>query len=267
MRRLRLDLLGVVALLAVAACVLSLPAAVWGSSPIVVTTTLDGGRGSLRQAIPDADAGGSGSSIVFRPPGRPIPGSMPAAAGSRSCRSRRFRASYRERPDRDGSTQTAFTGDTNPRGLRSSSTAAWPSQTSARAPGPLDRLELDIVEGLTVSGFSGTRSQSARARTQAVGVRPTTEPWFAATPSGPTRPARLRSPAERPGVRERRSTGSSTRHQHPDGGTTRPTRNVISGSTLVGIELLLRPVTRRPDRRQLHRHQCARYCGAREREG
>ena len=149
MRRLRLDLLGVVALLAVAACVLSLPAAVWASSPLVVTTTLDSGPGSLRQAITDANAT-PGSTIVFNIP-ETDPG-FNAVGGwfsivpltplpTLACNGTTL----------DGASQTAFTGDTNanlPEIFLDGRSTVWIDPPSG---GLLIQSNSTVVDGLTVS--------------------------------------------------------------------------------------------------------------------
>ena len=108
-RRLRLDLFGAVAVLAVAACVLSLPAAVRASSVLVVTTTSDSGVGSLRQAIADANAS-PGNTIDFS-----IPTSDPGFNGHWFVIQplTALPALTQSSTTIDGSTQT---GNTNPTG-------------------------------------------------------------------------------------------------------------------------------------------------------
>ncbi len=148
MRRLRLDLLGVVAVLAVAACVLSLPAAVRATSVLTVTTTLDSGPGSLRQAITDANAA-PGSSIVFdiplSDPGftgqwfviQPLTALPPLTQSSTTI---------------DGSTQT---GNTNPTGPAIELDGRFASGT-----GLTISSSNDVVRDLSIDRFQAPASQT-----------------------------------------------------------------------------------------------------------
>ena len=147
------DLVGALAVVAVAAVVLLLPASAWGSSPIVVTNTSDSGAGSLRQAILDADAGGVPSSIAFN-----IPASDPGFNGHwfTIALLTPLPNLVADGTTIDGSTQTAFTGDTNPAGpeilLDGRSVI---SGGPAAPPGLWIWSSSNLVEGLTVSGFVG----------------------------------------------------------------------------------------------------------------
>ena len=146
--RRRFDPLGGLAVAAVLVALLA-PASAGASSPLVVSNTGDSGPGSLRQAILDANAGGVPSTIVFN-----IPTTDPGFNG------RWFTIAplsplpqlVADGTTIDGSTQTAFTGDTNPVGPEifldgrsqvGDGSGLWILSSS------------DVVEDLTVSGFPG----------------------------------------------------------------------------------------------------------------
>jgi hypothetical protein len=229
MRRLRrVDLFGVAVVAAVAVGVLSLPAAVRASSPIVVTTTNDGGPGSLRQAIADANAS-PGSTIIFH-----IPESDPGFNASDGWFSivplTQLPILSADGTTLDGFTQTAFTGDTNPAGpeifLDGRSTVL------AASPDPPRSLWIEsssTVEGLTVSGYAGDEiyisgANGAIVRGDYVGTDPTGMSAIAP-------PIDLRT-FENEGVQIVDGATNTT-----IGGTSAADRNVISGNTGAGVYL------------------------------
>jgi hypothetical protein len=222
----RVGLLGAAA--AVVACVLSLPAAVRASSVLVVSTTSDSGPGSLRQEILDADAG-PGSTIVFN-----IPESDPgfnAVGGWYSI------APLTPLPivtgngtTIDGSTQTVFTGDTNPAGPEIFLDGR--SVVLLNSPDPPRSLWVEsssTVEGLTVSGFAGDEiyisgANGAVVRGDYVGTDPTGTSAIA-----PPNDSRA---FENEGVQVVDESTNTV-----IGGTSAADRNVISGNTGQGIML------------------------------
>jgi hypothetical protein len=88
-----------------------------------VTTTADAGPGSLRAAIDSANAAAGPDAIVFA-----IPVSDPGFNGQWFTirPTAQLPVLTDDGTTIDGSTQTAFTGTPIQRGLRSSSTEAWP---------------------------------------------------------------------------------------------------------------------------------------------
>src|SRR5919197_5396978 len=89
------------------------PATAQPASTLVVTNTNDDGPGSLRQALLDANGDGTASTIVFH-----IPATDPGFDGQ-TFTIRLTGSALGLSEDRttiDASTQTAFTGDTNPQG-------------------------------------------------------------------------------------------------------------------------------------------------------
>jgi parallel beta-helix repeat protein len=141
------DVLGGVAVLAVAALVLFVPAAALGSSTIVVTNTNDSGTGSLRQAIIDANEG-PGNTIVFHiPSGDPnfngswftigVFSQLPVlSAGETTI---------------DGASQTSFSGDTNPLGPEIFLQAR--SQVFPENGAIVARSSSNVIAGLAIGGF------------------------------------------------------------------------------------------------------------------
>ena len=219
--RCSLDLVGAVGVTAVATVVLLLPASAWGGSPIVVTNTSDSGAGSLRQAILDADAGGSPSSIVFN-----IPTSDPGFNGQWFTI-----APLTPLPNLtaagttiDGGSQTVFTGDTNAAGPE----VFLDGRSQVGGGGLWIQSSSNTVEGLTVSGFSNQEimiggGDGNAVRGNYVGTDPTgTDPIGAATvPNGPGEGVAIIDGATNTII----------------GGTTAEARNVISGNTRFGVNI------------------------------
>ena len=145
--RLRFDLVGGLAVAAVLVVLLA-PSSAGANSPLLVTNTNDSGAGSLRQAISDADAGGVPSTIVFN-----IPASDPNFNGQwfTIAPLSTLPALTAGGTTIDGSTQTAFTGNTNPAGPEIFLDGR--SQTAGN--GLALRSSSNVVEDLTVSGFPG----------------------------------------------------------------------------------------------------------------
>ena len=228
MRRLRLDLLGAVAVLAVAACVLSLPAAVRASSVLVVTTTNDSGAGSLRAEITAANAS-PGSTIVFNIP-ESDPGFNAGGGWFSIVPLTQLPSLTADGTTIDGSTQTAFTGDTNPAGPE----IFLDGRLAVLAEGPVPPRSLWIqssstVEGLTVSGFAGDEiyisgANGAVVRGDYVGTDPTGTSMIVPPIDGRT--------FETEGVQVVDGSTNTL-----IGGTSAADRNVISGNTGAGVYL------------------------------
>ena len=170
----RFDLAGTAALVAVMIGVSLLPAAAGASAPLVVTNTSDSGPGSLRAAITAANAS-SGSTIVFNLPTSdtgfnghwftivPLTPLPIVAADDTTI---------------DGSTQTTFTGDTNPAGPEIFLDGRSEVEESPQTPRSLWIESRSTVEGLTISGFAGfdvvvDGAHGAVVRGDYVGVDPT----------------------------------------------------------------------------------------------
>jgi parallel beta-helix repeat protein len=140
------NVVGAIAVMAVVAVVVFVPASALGSSPIVVTNTSDSGAGSLRQAILAANTSGSPSTIVFN-----IPTSDPGFNGHwfTIAPLSPLPALVTSGTVIDGSTQTTFSGDTNLAGPE----MFLDGRSQVGEAGLSVRSSSNVVEGLTVSGF------------------------------------------------------------------------------------------------------------------
>ena len=212
------DSVGAVAAVAVAAVILFLPASALGSSPIVVTNTSDSGAGSLRQAILDANASGSPSSIVFS-----IPTTDPGFNGRWFTIRPTSGLPWvtQDGTSIDGSTEAVFAGDTNPSGPEV-------ELNGSLAPGAAG-LELlssgNRINGLVVDGFVGPGADG-------IGIigsgsnNVVTGSYIGLDPTGSM------AVGNNQGVGIYAGTGNRI------GGTTAAERNVISGNAFNGIEIL-----------------------------
>jgi hypothetical protein len=223
------DVVGAVAVIAVMAAVLFVPASALGSASIVVTNTHDSGPGSFREAILDANASGPGSTIVFNIP-ETDPGFNAAGGWFRIAPLTQLPELTADGTTIDGGTQTTFTGDTNPAGpeIFLDGRAA----VLAESPDPPRSLWIEsssTVEGLTVSGFAGDEiyisgANGAIVRGDYVGTDPTGMSVIAP-------PIDLRT-FENEGVQIVDGATNTT-----IGGTSAADRNVISGNTGAGVYL------------------------------
>lgn len=117
------------------------------SGDLVVVNTNDSGPGSLRQAILDANADPSTpNDVIFE-----IPASDPGFDGSTfAIRPLSPLPALRRATTVDGSTQAAFTGDTNPDGPE-----IFLDGSLQPTDGGLQLADDNVVTGLVVSGFPG----------------------------------------------------------------------------------------------------------------
>ena len=213
-----------------ASAALLLPASAWGTSLLVVTNTNDSGAGSLRQAIIDANAGGSPSTIDFN-----IPMSDPGFTGQWFSI-----APASPLPQLtvggttiDGASQTAFTGDTNTAGPEIFLDGR--SQVGD-SPGLWIQSSSNVVEGLAVSGFPGFQIQVGSCSNMCVVPEASDGnivrgDYLGTDPTGTT---------AIPGGDF--GNGVEVNHGATNtviGGTTADARNVISGNSWYGIEVLL----------------------------
>src|SRR5687767_568040 len=149
---------------------------------IEVTTTADEGRGSLRQAITDANAACTPGPcrIVFE-----IPPPVPAEGWFTITPSSPLPSIRADRVTLEGKRQTAFTGNTNPRGPE----IAIDGRFAHRGIRMLARCE-GVVDGLALGNFDedqalwistagcGNRPDRREVIDNYIGVSPTaTEPW------------------------------------------------------------------------------------------
>jgi len=229
------DRLGVATAIAVAAVVLFLPAAAWSSSPLVVTNTSDSGAGSLRQAIVDANAN-PGSTIAFNIP-TSDPGFSPSGGWFTIAPLSPLPSLTADGTTIDGSTQTAFTGNTNPAGPEvfldgrsqvGQGSGIWILSSS------------NVVEALAVSGFPGPQIVVGSCpNTNCPVLQPINGNAVRGNYVGtdPTGASVLTTPSP-----NALNGGIGVIYGATNtviGGTTPEARNVISGSSSYGIELLL----------------------------
>lgn len=218
------DVVGAVAVAAVAAVVLFLPASASGSSPIVVTNTSDSGAGSLRQAILDANASGSTSSIVFN-----IPTTDPGFNG----RWFTIRPTLplpnitQDGTSIDGSTEAVFAGDTNPSGPE----VELNGSLAPGAPGLKLLSSGNRINDLVVDGFVGSAGADGIGIGHGSGIgsgsnNVVTGSYIGLDPTGST------AVGNNQGVTIYAGTGNRI------GGTTAAERNVISGNAYNGVEIL-----------------------------
>jgi hypothetical protein len=221
------DVVGTVAVIAVMASVLFVPASAMGSASITVTNTSDSGPGSLREAILDANASGAGGTIAFNIP-EIDPGFNAAGGWFRIAPLTQLPELTADGTTIDGGTQTSFTGDTNPAGpeifLDGRSAVLMDSPDPPRS---LWIGSSSTVEGLTVSGFASqeievTGANGAVVRGNYVG----TDPTGTSVVSPPNDPRTF----ENEGVQIVDAATNTV-----VGGTSPADRNVISGNTGSGI--------------------------------
>jgi parallel beta-helix repeat protein len=216
------DGVGPVVVVAVAAVVLFLPVSASANAPFVVTTTSDSGPGSLRQAILDANVSGPGHTIVFH---------IPATTGSGFNGLWFTIAPLSPLPALtsggttiDGSTQSAFTGDTNSAGpeIQLNGALAGP------AIGLLTVSSGNRVNSLVVNGFqTGAPGTGIGVQFRGSG-NAITGSYLGVDPTGTTA-----VPNEQAGVSVGFDAGANQ-----IGGTTPEARNVISGNGDYGVIVL-----------------------------
>ena len=212
------DAVGAVAAVAVAAVILFLPASALGSSPIVVTNTSDSGAGSLRQAILDANASGSPSSIVFN-----IPTTDPGFNG----RWFTIRPTLplpnitQDGTSIDGSTEAVFAGDTNPSGPEVELNGSLaPGAAGLELLSSGNRINDLVVDGFVGPGADGIGIIGSGSNNVVTGS------YIGLDPTGSM------AVGNNQGVGIYAGTGNRI------GGTTAAERNVISGNAFNGIEIL-----------------------------
>lgn len=214
------DLVGAVAVAAVAAVVLFLPASASGDSPITVTNTSDSGAGSLRQAILDANASGSPSSIVFN-----IPTTDPGFNG----RWFTIRPTLRlpnitqDGTSIDGSTEAVFAGDTNPAGPE----VELNGSLASGVPGLKLLSSGNRINDLVVDGFVGSSGADGIGIGHGSGIvgsnNVVTGSYIGLDPTG------SKAVGNNQGVTIYAGTGNRI------GGTTAAERNLISGNAFNGV--------------------------------
>jgi hypothetical protein len=148
------DVLRAGVLVALVVVVWFVPAAASGGSTLTVTNTNDTGAGSLRQALLDANSS-PGSTIEFN---------IPESDGGYNATGGWFTIAPTSPLPQitasgttiDGTSQTAFTGDTNPNGPEIFLDGRSQVSGGPSLPGGLwIPSSSNIIEGLTVSGFAG----------------------------------------------------------------------------------------------------------------
>ena len=212
------DSVGAVAAVAVAAVILFLPASALGSSPIVVTNTSDSGAGSLRQAILDANASGSPSSIVFS-----IPTTDPGFNGRWFTIRPTSGLPWvtQDGTSIDGSTEAVFAGDTNPSGPEVELNGSLaPGAAGLEVLSSGNRINDLVVDGFVGPGADGIGIIGSGSNNVVTGS------YIGLDPTGSM------AVGNNQGVGIYAGTGNRI------GGTTAAERNVISGNAFNGIEIL-----------------------------